>query len=74
VDRSPLCDWDQHDKAHIAVHNVKPHEIEEFLENEPIRIETRGEQRRPVTAFDANRKTRTAYEKRRHEERQQEHN
>ena len=30
----------------------------------------RGKLRRPVTAFDANRKTRTAYQRRRNEERQ----
>jgi uncharacterized DUF497 family protein len=34
----------------------------------------RGKLRRPVTAFDANRKTRAAYQRRRNEERQQEHN
>jgi uncharacterized DUF497 family protein len=34
----------------------------------------RGEFTRPVTAFDANRKTRTAYQRRRHEEKQQQHN
>jgi len=31
----------------------------------------RGERTRPVTAFEANRKTRTAYERRRYEEEQQ---
>ena len=34
----------------------------------------RGELTRPVTAFEANRKTRTAYQKRRYEEKQQQHN
>jgi uncharacterized DUF497 family protein len=34
----------------------------------------RGELTRPVTAFEASRKTRTAYERRRYEEKQQQHN
>jgi len=34
----------------------------------------RGELKRPVTAFDANRKTRAAYQRRRNEEKQQQRN
>jgi uncharacterized DUF497 family protein len=34
----------------------------------------RGRLKRPVTAFDANRKTRAAYQRRRNEEKQQQHN
>ena len=34
----------------------------------------RGERTRPVTAFEANRKTRTAYQRRRYEEKQQQGN
>jgi uncharacterized DUF497 family protein len=34
----------------------------------------RGKRRRPVTAFDANRKTRAAYQKRRNDEKQQQQN
>lgn len=100
MDRGSQYDWDRHNRAHIAAHQVEPHEVEEVLANQPIYIETRidtesGEERilelghtdrdrvlfvawtprggrtRPVTAFEANRKTRTAYERRRYEEEQQ---
>jgi uncharacterized DUF497 family protein len=96
-------DWDEHNEGHVAVHRVEPTEVEEVLENDPLRIETRtdprsreervlelghtntgrilfvawtprGKRRRPVTAFDANRKTRAAYQKRRNDENQQQHN
>ncbi len=101
--RSSQYDWDRHNKAHIAAHQVEPHEVEEVLANAPIYIETRidsksgeqrilelghtnrgrilfvawtprGERTRPVTAFEANRKTRAAYERRSDEQKKQQQN
>src|SRR5580658_5015294 len=41
MERGSLYDWDRHNKAHIAAHQVEPHEVEEVLANQPIYIETR---------------------------------
>ena len=41
MDRGSKYDWDRHNKAHIAAHQVEPHEVEEVLANEPIYVETR---------------------------------
>jgi hypothetical protein len=69
-------DWDEHNRGHVAAHQVEPPEVEEVLwqttRSASRRAWTpRGKLRRPVTAFDANRKTRAAYRRRRNEEEQQ---
>ena len=68
-------DWDDHDRGHVAAHQVQPSEVDEVLANNPIYIETRvdarsGEERvlnqghtkwRPhsVRGMDASRQTQT---------------
>lgn len=34
----PRYDWDEHNEGHVAAHRVEPAEVEEVLENDPIRI------------------------------------
>ena len=83
-------EWDKHNVAHIARHDVTPDEAEQALTNQPMFIETlidelsgelrtievgpankdrllvvawtmRRERHRVVTAFDADKRTRTLY-------------
>ena len=88
LDAQAEFDWDEHNIAHIARHNVSPGEFEQALGNAPMLIDIRnekdeerwyavgatrslrvlfliftyrGEQVRPVTAWDATRRLRELY-------------
>jgi hypothetical protein len=59
-------DWDEHNEGHVAAHGELGHTNASrilFVAWTP-----RGKLKRPVTDFDANRKTRAAYQRRRNEE------
>jgi uncharacterized DUF497 family protein len=41
MERGAKYDWDEYNKAHIAAHNVEPHEVEEVLASFTVPGKTR---------------------------------